>query len=122
MESLQEKLNSQTQIIEEQNQKQLTESQSLDPHLQERIKSLIQSSNQHISFQQIEEYINKTFYLYNADKTGMPDFASEYLGGKILFTRCTEDYNDHTRYFTIFNFPISRLVVSPRVVIQVNQR
>jgi len=56
--------------------------------------------------------------LYNADKTGMPDFASEYLGGKILFTRCTEDYNDHTRYFTIFNFPISRLVVSPRVVIQ----
>lgn len=71
-----------------------------------------------ISFQKIEEYINKSFYLYNADKTGMPDFASESTGGSILFTRCTEDYVDNSRWITVLNVPITRLSVSPRVVIQ----
>lgn len=71
-----------------------------------------------ISFKKIEEYINRTFYLYNADKTGMTDFASESVGGSILFTRCTEDYLDNSRWYTVLNVPIARLSVSPRVVIQ----
>ncbi len=76
-------------------------------------------SNENISFKKIEEYINRTFYLYNADKTGMTDFASESIGGSILFSKCTEQYTDNARWFTLFDVPISRIVVSPRVVIQV---
>ncbi|RNA00014.1 SUN domain-containing 1 isoform X2, partial [Brachionus plicatilis] len=71
-----------------------------------------------VTFKKIEEYINKTFYLYNADKTGMTDFASESVGGSILFTKCTEDYVDNSRWITVLNVPITRLSVSPRVVIQ----
>ena len=76
-------------------------------------------SDEYVSFKKIEEYINRTFYLYNADKTGMTDFASESVGGSILFTRCTENYVDNSRWFTVFDFPITRIHVSPRVVIQV---
>jgi hypothetical protein len=77
-------------------------------------------SDENISFQKIEEYINRTFYRYNADKTGMTDFASESIGGAILYTRCTEAYTDNSRWFTVFDVPITRVQVSPRVVIQVN--
>jgi len=76
------------------------------------------SENEYISFEKIEEFINKTLYLYNADKTGMTDFASESVGGSILFTRCTESYQDNSRWFTVFDVPITRVFVSPRVVIQ----
>ena len=80
-----------------------------------------QSSNyEYISFEKIEEFINKSFFLYNADKTGMTDFASELVGGSILFTRCTENYEGNTRWLSFFDYPITRIHVSPRVVIQVN--
>jgi len=71
-----------------------------------------------ISFEKLKEFINQSFYLYNADKTGMTDFASESIGGSILFTRCTETYLDNSRWFTVFDVPITRITVSPRVVIQ----
>jgi SUN domain-containing protein 1/2 len=71
-----------------------------------------------ISFEKLKEFINQSFYLYNADKTGMTDFASESIGGSIMFTRCTETYLDNSRWFTVFDVPITRITVSPRVVIQ----
>ena len=76
-------------------------------------------SDEHVSFKQIEEYINRTLHRFAADKTGMTDFASEAIGGTILFTRCTEEYSENSRWFTVFDVPISRIRVSPRVVIQV---
>ena len=76
-------------------------------------------STEFVTFEKIEEYINKTFYLYNADKTGMTDFASESVGGSILFTKCTDNYIENSRWFTVFNVPITRVVTTPRVVIQV---
>lgn len=134
MEQLQEKLTAQTAKLEQQSQllseKDKAESQQQqlphqtaelilnNPKLQEELKVLIRSSHADISFQKIEEYVDKTFYLYNADRTGMTDFASESIGGSILFTRCTEVYTENSRWFTVFDVPISRLTVSPRVVIQ----
>ena len=76
--------------------------------------------DEHVSFKTLEEYVKKTFQLYDADKTGMTDFASESLGGSVLFTRCTETYDDNSRWFTVLNLPITRITVSPRVVIQVS--
>jgi hypothetical protein len=116
MEQLQEKLASQTSKLEEKNSQQMN---LLDPEVRENILLLMKSvTSEEMSFQKIEEYINKTFYLYNADKTGMTDFASESVGGSILFTRCTEVFTDNSRWFTIFDVPITRLTISPRVVIQ----
>lgn len=34
-------------------------------------------SDDHVSFKMLEEYVHRTFQLYNADKTGKTDFASE---------------------------------------------
>jgi len=123
MSQLQEKLATQSHRLEEQEKvkQEKAADLKLDPKLEEDIKSLILSSSEQISFQKIEEYITKTFYLYNADKTGMTDFASEAIGGSILFTRCTEAFTDNSRWFTIFDVPISRLTISPRVVIQVKK-
>jgi len=78
-------------------------------------------SDEHVSFKTLEEYVHRTFQLYNADKTGKTDFASESIGGSILFTRCTEAYLDNARWFTVFDLPITRITVSPRVVIQVER-
>ena len=126
MEQLQEKIASQSHKLEEQDKelakeklKYQTSSSILDnPKLQDDLKSFIQNSNENISFQKIEEYINKTFYLYNADKTGMTDFASESIGGAILYTRCSESYAVNPRYYTMFDIPISKVTISSRVVIQ----
>jgi hypothetical protein len=66
----------------------------------------------------IEAYINRTFYIYNADKTASADFASELVGGQILFTECTQNYDGNAKWFTMFGLPIKKVIISPRVVIQ----
>jgi hypothetical protein len=108
----------QHQIVEQQKQHEFDlnkQQQSTVVHTQ----SPPANNYEYISFEKIEEFINKSFYLYNADKTGMTDFASELVGGSILFTRCTEAYDGNTRWLSFFDIPITRIHVSPRVVIQV---
>lgn len=106
-------------INQMQEQKKLHEQLKSTQSKEEVKQSLKETfSGEYISFKKIEEYINRTFYVYNADKTGMTDFASESVGASILFTRCTEDYNDNSRWFTVFDVRITRITVSPRVVIQ----
>ena len=75
-----------------------------------------------ILFEKITEYIDKTFFQYNADKTGMTDFAAESVGGSVLFTRCTENYEHNSRWWSILNVPISRISASPRVILQASGR
>jgi len=74
---------------------------------------------EHVSFEDVKRYIKKLFKVYNADKTGMVDFASELAGGRILFTKCAETYYENKRWFSLYNIPIYPIIVSPRVVIQV---
>jgi SUN domain-containing protein 1/2 len=114
--NLQEQLHKQKQVLEQQQQSMQLQNEITQSSVQNSFKNSLE--NEQISFKKIEEYINKTFYIYNADKTGMTDFASESVGGSILFTRCTETYQDNSRWFTVFDVPISRVSVSPRVVIQ----
>ena len=104
-------------ILEQQKQQQITGMQQQQQ--QQVVPSPSTANYEYISFEKIEEFINKSFYLYNADKTGMTDFASELVGASILFTRCAEAYEGNTRWLSFFDFPITRVHVSPRVVIQV---
>ncbi|XP_072167938.1 uncharacterized protein [Diadema setosum] len=56
--------------------------------------------------------------MYNADKTGMVDYALESAGGSVLNTRCSETYSLKTALFSIFGIPIWYQSNSPRTVIQ----
>lgn len=91
-------------------------SQSTEPSSQ---TSEPDSSDERVTFNLLKEYVQRTIQLYDADKTGKADFASESLGGSILLTKCTDTYIDESRWFTVFNVPITRITASPRVVIQV---
>ncbi len=117
IDQLLEQLINQQQYIDEQQQERLKSENQLDNQpVQNSLK--VSYENENVTFEKIEELINRTFYKYNADKTGMTDFASESVGGSILYTKCTETYQDNSRWLTVFDVPISRLSVSPRVIIQ----
>ena len=73
-------------------------------------------------YNKIEEVVNKLFFKYNADKTGMADFASESMAASILFNKFTEPYNGKARWYSFFLIPIMRFYNQPRVVIQVNDQ
>ncbi len=117
IDQLLEQLINQQQYIDEQQQERLKSENQLDNQpVQNSLK--VSYENENVTFEKIEELINRTFYKYNADKTGMTDFASESVGGSILYTKCIETYPDNSRLLTVFDVPISRLSVSPRVIIQ----
>lgn len=79
-----------------------------------------ENQEESVSLTRIEEFVNKAFKMYDADKTGKADFASESLGASVLFSQCTETYDDQSRYLSFLSIPITRVVTSPRVVIQVS--
>ncbi|KAI1694146.1 nuclear migration and anchoring protein unc-84 [Ditylenchus destructor] len=62
----------------------------------------------------IKEYIQK----YDADKTGLPDYALESSGGSVASIRCTVPYNERSRTQMIFGIPLWYSSYSPRSVIQ----
>ncbi|KAI1716751.1 nuclear migration and anchoring protein unc-84 [Ditylenchus destructor] len=62
----------------------------------------------------IKEYIQK----YDADKTGLPDYALESSGGSVASIRCTVQYNERSRTQMIFGIPLWYSSYSPRSVIQ----
>lgn len=112
------RLHEQSELIKKYEQTAIpNQQQQQQQQQQENIRESF--SDDHVSFRTLEEYVHRTFQIYNADRTGKTDFASESIGGSILFTRCTETYMDNARWFTVFDVPITRITVSPRVVIQV---
>ena len=61
---------------------------------------------------------NNALIQYDADKTGMFDYALETAGGSIISTRCTETYVQKTAMYSIFGIPIWYPSNNPRTVIQ----
>jgi hypothetical protein len=91
----------------------------LSPHEIEQFDEKLKKKKFYISFESVEKYIKQSLNLYNYEKSGMTDFASEMMGGCILFTKCTEDFDGNPRWLTFFGFRVSKFQVSARVVIQV---
>lgn len=50
----------------------------------------------------IRKIVREILAIYDADKTGIVDYALESAGGQILSTRCTEKYQDKTGQISIF--------------------
>ncbi len=65
----------------------------------------------------VQEVVQKALDKYDADKTGLADYALESSGGTILSTRCTETKATNAQ-FSIFGIPLWHTSRSPRTVIQ----
>ncbi|GLV32936.1 klaroid [Carabus blaptoides fortunei] len=66
---------------------------------------------------QVERIVKETLAVYDADKTGLVDYALEPSGGQILSTRCTESYNSRTAVLSVLGVPLWYPSNTPRVVI-----
>ena len=55
---------------------------------------------------------------YDADKTGLFDFALESAGGTIASTRCTETYDLSNAVYSVWGFPIWWTRNNPRTILQ----
>lgn len=65
----------------------------------------------------IKKIVRDSIALYDADKTGLVDYALESAGGHILSTRCTESYQARTAVLSIFGIPLWYPTNTPRTVI-----
>lgn len=70
-----------------------------------------------LSEERIKRIVLDSLKIYDADKTGLVDYAMEPSGGQIISTRCTESYSSSTAVISILGIPIWHPVNSPRTVI-----
>ncbi|XP_043686843.1 tetratricopeptide repeat protein 39C-like [Vespula pensylvanica] len=71
-----------------------------------------------LSPESVRKMVRSELQIYDADKTGMTDYALETSGGAILSTRNTEDYTAGSPGLTLFGIPICIQQNTPRAVIQ----
>ncbi|RZC40571.1 Sad1 UNC domain containing protein [Asbolus verrucosus] len=70
-----------------------------------------------ITEEQIKKVVKSTLMIYDADKTGLVDYAMESMGGHIVTTRCTESYHTGTAVISVLGIPLWYPSNSPRIVI-----
>ncbi|XP_076282749.1 uncharacterized protein LOC143210107 [Lasioglossum baleicum] len=70
--------------------------------------------------ERVRKIVRDALRIYDADKTGRPDYALESAGGQIISTRCTERYDINTRAFKLLVFTFYYENNNPRTVIQGN--
>jgi len=67
---------------------------------------------------EVLEIVKNSLIQYDADKTGMFDYALETAGGSVVSTRCTETFVQKTAMYSIFGIPIWYPSNNPRTIIQ----
>ncbi|XP_063697444.1 klaroid protein [Culicoides brevitarsis] len=65
----------------------------------------------------ITRIVRAILAVYDADKTGLPDFALETAGGQVISTRCTQFYQRRTAQISIFGIPLWYQSSTPRIAI-----
>ncbi|XP_037945983.1 uncharacterized protein LOC119678297 isoform X2 [Teleopsis dalmanni] len=73
-----------------------------------------------LSEQEVRKIVKSVLAIYDADKTGLVDFALESAGGQILSTRCTESYQTKSAQISVFGIPLWYPTNTPRVAISPN--
>eukprot|EP00092_Neocalanus_flemingeri_P000023 GFUD01000023.1.p1 GENE.GFUD01000023.1~~GFUD01000023.1.p1 ORF type:complete len:2308 (+),score=442.37 GFUD01000023.1:211-7134(+) len=71
-----------------------------------------------LSKEEVFKIVKSALIQYDADKTGMFDYALETAGGSVVSTRCTETYIQKTAMYSIFGIPIWYPSNNPRTIIQ----
>ncbi|KAH8372732.1 hypothetical protein KR009_004090 [Drosophila setifemur] len=69
---------------------------------------------------EVRQIVKTVLAIYDADKTGLVDFALESAGGQILSTRCTESYQTKSAQISVFGVPLWYPTNTPRVAISPN--
>ena len=93
--------------------------------LNSRIEKLQSTSYQHstdikidsITDQQIKRIVHDSLAMYDADKTGLVDYALETAGGEIISSKCTESYQGNSATLSIFGIPYWYPSKTPRTAI-----
>ncbi|KAK9888205.1 hypothetical protein WA026_000473 [Henosepilachna vigintioctopunctata] len=67
--------------------------------------------------QKIKDIVTESLKIYDADKTGLVDYAMEPMGGQVITTRCTESYHTGTAVVSVLGLPLWYPTSSPRTVI-----
>ncbi|XP_065367446.1 klaroid protein isoform X1 [Calliphora vicina] len=73
-----------------------------------------------LSEHEVRNIVKSVLAIYDADKTGLVDFALESAGGQILSTRCTENYQTKTAQISVFGIPLWYPTNTPRIAISPN--
>lgn len=68
----------------------------------------------------VRRIVREALAIYDADKTGLVDYALESAGGQVLSTRCTESYHTKTAQISIFGIPLWYPSNTPRTAISPN--
>jgi SUN domain-containing protein 1/2 len=82
-------------------------------------KNFPENSSHFLVKEEIEKMVKNALVIYDADKTGLFDFALETAGGSVVSTRCTETYVRTGASYTLFGIPIWWPSNNPRTAIQV---
>ena len=67
---------------------------------------------------EVSKIVENALIQYDADKTGMFDYALETAGGSVISTRCTETFVQKSAMYSLFGIPIWYPSNNPRTVIQ----
>ncbi len=79
----------------------------------------LQPDSMMVDLSQVKELIKQALYIYNADKTGMVDFALESAGSSVISSRCSSSYNKGQPKARLFGIiPLPYYHNSPRLAIQ----
>lgn len=90
-------------------------------HKQEETHSALKHQiREALSEQEVRNIVKSVLAIYDADKTGLVDFALESAGGQILSTRCTENYQTKTAQISVFGIPLWYPTNTPRIAISPN--
>lgn len=79
-----------------------------------------QVTKAHMHEDDVRSIVKAVLAIYDADKTGLVDFALESAGGQILSTRCTESYQTKSAQISVFGIPLWYPSNTPRVAISPN--
>ena len=66
----------------------------------------------------VKKIVREALTKYDADKTGLFDFALESAGGSILTTKCTEPYQPSSAVMSVWGIPFWWDSNSPRTILQ----
>ena len=95
-----------------------TVSSSIQTEFQQRQINKTNDSVTSLSKEEVTKIVKNALIQYDADKTGLFDYALETAGGSVISTRCTETYVQKTAMYSIFGIPIWYPSNNPRTVIQ----
>jgi len=89
-----------------------------DPVIMEKMTVLARQTGQQFSKDDVVNIVHEALTVYDADRTGLFDFALESAGGTIASTRCTETYDVTQAVYHIMGVPIWWERQNPRTILQ----